>query len=131
MPGKIFINYRHDDDPGFTQALVGYLEQAFPLEQLFMDVDIPAGTDFVQYLDEQVAQCDVLLAVIGKKWIDARDETNMRRLDKSDDFVRIEIESALKHGKLVIPVLAHQAQMPRPDELPEEIRSLARRQAVR
>jgi formylglycine-generating enzyme required for sulfatase activity len=132
MPSKIFINYRRGDDPGFTQALLARLEQAFSSEQLFMDVDsIPAGTDFVHILDEQVAQCDILLAVVGKNWIEARDETGARRLDSPDDFVRLEIESALKQGKRVIPVLVHDARMPRADELPQAISGLARRHAVR
>ena len=132
MAGKIFINYRRGDEPGFTQALFGRLEQAFPPEQLFMDIDnIPPGIDFVHFLDEQVAQCDVLLAVIGKNWIDARDAANARRLDDAADFVRIEIESALAQGKRVIPVLVHEARMPRADELPEGLKPLARRNAVR
>jgi hypothetical protein len=58
MSGKIFINYRHGDEPGFTQALLGRLEQAFPAERLFIDVDnIPPGEDFVRMLESQVAQC--------------------------------------------------------------------------
>ena len=53
MAGKIFINYRRGDEPGFVQALFGRLEQAFPADQLFMDVDnIPAGEDFVRVLEE-------------------------------------------------------------------------------
>jgi hypothetical protein len=132
MGGKIFINYRRGDEPGFTQALLGRLEQAFPAERLFIDVDnIPPGADFVRLLESQVAQCDALLAVIGNGWIDATDDRGSRRLDDPSDFVRIEIESALKQGKRVIPVLVHQARMPRPDELPEAIRPLATRNAVR
>src|SRR5262249_12081332 len=125
-------NYRRGDDPGNTGRLFDRLEEAFSPEQLFMDVDnIPPGRDFVRVLEEQVALCDVLLAVIGKSWLDARDHQGVRRLDKPDDFVRIEIASALKQDKLVIPVLVHDARMPRPDELPEGIRQLARRNAVR
>jgi Domain of unknown function (DUF4189)/TIR domain len=132
MTGKIFINYRRGDEPGFTHALLGRLEQAFPAERLFIDVDnIPPGEDFVHALESQVAQCDALLAVIGNGWLDARDERGSRRLDDPSDFVRIEIESALKQGKRVIPVLVHEARMPRPDELPEAIRPLATRNAVR
>jgi hypothetical protein len=132
MSGKIFINYRRGDDPGFTQALLGRLEQAFPADRLFIDVDnIPPGEDFVRMLESQVAQCDALLAVIGHGWLDATDERGGRRLDDPNDFVRIEIESALRQGKRVIPVLVHQARMPRPDELPEAIRPLATRNAVR
>jgi Domain of unknown function (DUF4189)/TIR domain len=132
MTGKIFINYRRGDEPGFTHALLGRLEQAFPAERLFIDVDnIPAGEDFVRALESQVSQCDALLAVIGNGWLDARDERGSRRLDDPNDFVRIEIESALRQGKRVIPVLVHEARMPRPDELPEAIRPLATRNAVR
>jgi formylglycine-generating enzyme required for sulfatase activity len=132
MSGKIFINYRRGDEPGFTQALLGRLEQSFPAERLFIDVDnIPPGEDFIHVLESQVAQCDTLLAVIGKGWLLATDEGGSRRLDDPDDFVRIEIESALKQGKRVIPVLVNEARMPRPDELPETLRPLARRNAVR
>jgi formylglycine-generating enzyme required for sulfatase activity len=134
MAGKIFINYRRADDPGFAQALFGRLEQAFPSERLFMDVDskeLEPGLDFVHVLQEQVAECDVLVSVIGKAWLDARDATGARRLDNPDDFVRIEIESALKQDKRVIPVLVGEAQMPRADELPEAMKPLARRHAVR
>lgn len=132
MSGKIFINYRRGDEPGFTQALLGRLEQAFPAERLFIDVDnIPPGEDFVRMLESQVAQCDAMLTVIGNNWLDATDERGGRRLDDPHDFVRIEIESALRQGKRVIPVLVHQARMPYPDELPEAIRPLSQRNAVR
>src|ERR1700722_16833399 len=132
MAGKIFINYRRGDDPGFAQALFARLEQAFPPGQLFMDVDnIEPGLDFVRVLEEQVAQSDVLISVIGKGWIDARDDKGARRLDNPEDFVRIEIESALQQEKRVIPVLVGQAQMPRAEELPDAMKPLARRNAVR
>ena len=132
MAGKIFINYRRGDDPGNTGRLFDRLQDAFSREQLFIDIDnIGPGLDFTQVLNERVAECDVVLAVIGKNWIDVRDSTGVRRLDDPDDFVRIELASALGQGKRVIPVLVGEAQMPRPDELPEAIRSLARRNAVR
>jgi TIR domain/PAN domain len=132
MAGKIFINYRRGDDPGNTGRLFDRLQETFQPEQLFMDVDnIAPGLDFVRVLEEQVGQCDALLVVIGKGWIDARDDTGTRRLDNPEDFVRIEIESALKQDKRVIPVLVGDTRMPRPEELPEAIRPLARRNAVR
>jgi len=132
MTGKIFINYRRGDEPGFTQALLGRLEHTFPAEQLFIDVDnIPPGEDFARMLESQVAECDAMLAIIGNGWLDATDERGNRRLHDPNDFVRIEIESALRQGKRVIPVLVHEARMPRADELPEAIRPLATRNAVR
>ena len=75
-----------------------------------MDVDnIAPGLDFVQVLNEEVARCDVVIAVIGKNWLSAADETGERRLDNPEDFVRIEIESALAQKKRVIPVLVNDA----------------------
>src|SRR5712675_132577 len=114
MPGRIFLNYRRGDEPGFALALYGRLEQSFSAEQLFMDVEggIPAGDDFVKVLETQVAQCDVLLALIGQDWLSVTDDTGARRLENPDDFVRIEIESAMRLGKRVIPVLVNKAEMP-------------------
>lgn len=132
MAGKIFINYRRGADAGYSGRLFDRLLGVFPQQQLFMDVDnIAPGLDFVRVLNERVAECDVVLAVIGKGWLDARDASGKRRLDDPDDFVRIEIASALNQDKRVIPVLVNDASMPRPEELPEVLRPLARRNAVR
>jgi hypothetical protein len=114
MGGNIFINYRRGDDPGFAQALFGRLEQVFKGDQLFMDIDdIAPGLDFVEVMNQQVARCDVLISVIGRGWLTAVDESGMRRLDDPQDFVRLEIESALAKKKRVIPVLVNDAKMPR------------------
>jgi uncharacterized protein len=132
MSGKIFINYRRGAESGVTQALFARLEQSFPSETLFMDVDnIPPGRDFVHEIELQVERCDVLLAVIGKGWLAATDEAGRRRLDDPNDLVRVEIQSALQHGKEVIPVLVNEGRMPRAEELPEALKPLARRNAVR
>ena len=132
MTGKIFINYRRGDDAGNTGRLFDRLQDEFEPEQLFLDVDnIAPGLDFVSVLYERVGECDVLLAVIGKQWINAANEAGNRRLDDPDDFVRIEIESALTQGKRVIPVLVGEAQMPRLEDLPDSLRPIVRRNAVR
>jgi TIR domain len=132
MAGKIFINYRRGDDAGYSGRLFDRLQDVFAPQQLFMDVDnIAPGLDFVRVLNDRVAECDVVLAVIGRNWIDARDAAGKRRLDDPEDFVRIEIASALDQGKRVIPVLVADAPMPRPDDLPEALRPLSRRNAVR
>ena len=132
MAGRIFINYRRGDDPGNTGRLFDRLQESFAPEQLFLDVDnIRPGFDFVRVVEEQIAQCDAILAVIGPRWLDATDTSGNRRLDDPNDFVRIEIESALNQNKRVIPVLVGEARMPRADELPDAIRPMARRHAVR
>jgi hypothetical protein len=128
MGGKIFINYRRGDDPGFTQALYQRLEDEFTADDLFMDVEghIKPGDDFVAVLNAQVVATDLLLAIIGPRW----SELLTARANDPDDFVAIEIKAALENNKRVIPVLVGGAAMPRADALPETIRSLARRNAV-
>jgi tetratricopeptide (TPR) repeat protein len=131
MGGKIFINYRRDDSIGMAGRLHDRLAHTFGRAKLFMDVDhIPAGTDFVAYLNSQAAECDVILVVIGPNWLSVRDESGGRRLDKPDDFVAIEIAAALARDVRVIPVLVDGARMPKASELPDSLKALARRHAV-
>ena len=131
MPGKIFISYRRRDDPGGAGRLFDALNEAFEPDRLFLDVDsIEPGQDFVEVIEDRVAKSAILLAVIGQHWIDATDDRGNRRLDNAQDYVRIEIESALKQKTRVIPVLIGDAKMPGADALPESIRKLARHNAV-
>ena len=130
--GMIFINYRRGDDPGFAGRLFDRLTSVFRPEQLFMDVDsIAPGEDFISILNEQVSRCDIFLAIIGRSWLESRDQGGRRRLDDSNDFVRVEIETGLGLGKRVIPVLVNNAAMPGAEELPPGLKPLARRNAVR
>ena len=132
MAGGIFISYRRDDARHAAGRLVDRLEQTYAREQLFFDIDnIAPGLDFVRVLSEQVQACDVLLAVIGQGWLDARNEDGSRRLGDPKDFVRIEIEAALARDIRVVPVLVDGAPMPREVDLPEKLQPLARRNAGR
>ena len=132
MSGKIFINYRRGDDPGSVGRLFDRLRGSFAADQLFMDVDsIAPGLDFVRVLEDQVDKCDLFLAVIGPRWLDARNEAGEPRLNDPNDFVRIEIETGLRLGKRIIPVLVNEAAMPRAEHLPEPLQPLVRRNAVR
>ena len=127
----IFINYRRDDAPGVAGRLYDHLAKNFSRRDLFIDVDaIKPGRDFVKQLDAQVSQCDVLLALIGPHWLAQEDEQGRRRIQGDEDYVRIEIAGALKRDIPVIPVLVHGADMPAKDELPEDLKSLSRRQAL-
>lgn len=134
MP-KIFISYRREDSEAIVGRLDDHLVAHFGRDQLFLDVDtIPFGVDFRAHLDKAVSQCDVLLAVMGEHWLDVRyregPRAGQRRLDDPEDFVRIEIESALARSILVIPVLVGRASMPRAEELPEKLRPLSFRNAA-
>jgi hypothetical protein len=131
MADRIFINYRRDDSSASAGRLNDRLVQEFGRKSLFMDVDnMPAGVDFVAYLNERVAACDVFLAVIGPNWLDAGDASGRRRLDDPDDYVSIEIAAALERDIRVIPVLIDGASLPKSDELPQPLKPLIRRHAI-
>ena len=131
MARNIFINYRREDSIGTAGRLHDRLAQTFGRDKLFMDLDhIPAGIDFVEHLNSQVAECGVILVVIGVNWLSAKDESGDRRLDSPDDFVAIEIAAALTRDIRVIPVLVNGASMPKASELPASLKPLARRQAA-
>ena len=131
MKRAIFISYRRDDTEGEAGRLFDDLTQAFGKDSVFMDVDgIAPGMDFRKAIEENVSGCGVLLAVIGKTWASVTGADGRRRLDEPTDFVRLEIATALQRNIAVIPVMVHGANMPRPDEFPEELKDLAYRNSV-
>jgi hypothetical protein len=96
-----------------------------------MDVAaIEPGRDFRKAIDQSVAACTVLLAVIGREWLESTDAAGSRRLDDPNDFVRIELASALRRDIPVVPVLVRGAKMPQADQLPGDLKDLAYRNAV-
>jgi hypothetical protein len=78
-------------------------------------------------LEEQVENCNILLTIIGPKWLSARDANGRRRLDNPADFVRVELAAALRRGIPVIPILLDGAEAPPAEQLPENIRELSRK----
>ncbi len=91
---------------------------------------IELGDDFVETISNAVGSCDILLALVGQEWLDVASADGSRRLDDPDDFVRLEIEAALKRKVLLIPILVDGAIMPRGDQLPPSIAPMVRRQAL-
>lgn len=88
MSGRIFISYRRDDSSASAGRLYDRLAAHFPKEQIFIDVDnLDPGGDFVETIEQSVGSCDVLIAVIGKRWLISSEAEGSRRLDNSDDFV--------------------------------------------
>src|SRR5215471_2135372 len=131
MATKVFISYRRDDSAGHAGRVHDRLEREFGRDLLFMDVDaVPLGINFVKVLGEEVAKCDVLVAVIGPNWLNARDEDGNRRLDNPHDFVRIEIGVALQRNIPVIPILLDGAKVPKPSQLPKELEELSLRNGL-
>jgi outer membrane protein OmpA-like peptidoglycan-associated protein len=131
---KVFISYRREDSQHQADRLHAALKSYVPdpEQDIFIDVDnIPLGVDFSAHLESKVAQCDVLLALIGSDWLSICDaKTGARRLDDPQDFVRVEIASALKRGVAVVPVLLDGAAFPVVQDLPDDLKPLARRNGV-
>jgi HAMP domain-containing protein len=123
MP-KLFISYRRDDSAANAHRIDSELRKYFRRDELFIDIDtLQPGTDFAQEITSSIKQCDVFLAVIGQRWVTPR-------LHELNDFVRLEVTTALDTDMLVIPVLVDAAKMPPPEKLPEPLQQLATRQAI-
>jgi hypothetical protein len=128
---KIFISYRREDTSGYAGRLHDALSLHFGADRVFMDVDsIDYGMDFVEVVEKAVSSCEILIAVIGKRWVDIADKKGQRRLDNPQDLVRVEIATALKRGIRVVPAIVQDAVMPAEDVLPEPLAKLARRNAI-
>lgn len=130
MP-RIFISYRRDDTAPYAGRLFADLADHVQRGDLIMDIDsIAPGEHFGQFIRDEVGSCDVLLALIGKRWLTIRDSRRRRRLDDPEDFVRIEIGTALARDIRVVPVLLGGARVPNPARLPPDLQALSQRQAV-
>ena len=125
---SVFVSYRRDDSKHAAGRLGERLHERF---HLFMDIDnIRPGTDFTAVVRNAVDQADVVLAIIGTAWLASTKEPGTRRLDDPDDWVALEVGTALRRGTPVIPVLVDGARMPERGELPEKLADLASRQAI-
>jgi hypothetical protein len=130
-PGRIFISYRRAEAAYPTAWLYERLATHFGREDIVRDIDsIEPGDDFGEVIGRAVASCDVMLVVIGPRWISITDDDGRRRLDDSEDFVRREIEAALHREIRVIPILIDGASVPRSEQLPPSLVKLSSRQAV-
>lgn len=128
----IFLSYRREDSKAHAGRICDHLADHFGAEHVFFDIDsIPAGEDFVDYLQSQISACDIMVVVIGPDWLKASDGDDRRRLDDPLDFVRLEIAQALVRKIPIFPVLVDGAEMPRAVDLPDDLAPFSRKQATR
>lgn len=131
MSHGVFINYRRDDAGPYARLMKIRLGQRFPETNVFMDLDsIDVGADFAEAIESAVCSCAVLVALIGRRWLTITDDEGRRRLDNPDDYVRFEIQAALERRIRVIPVLVDGAVAPRQQQLPHDLRKVARLNAL-
>jgi hypothetical protein len=129
MP-KITISYRRADSQDITGRIFDRLVARFGRDSVFRDIDnIRPGLDFREQIEQTLQRSDVLLAIVGPKWL-GRAKSADPRIENEADLVRIEIATALKRNIPVIPVLVGGTKMPTTRHLPEEIKEFAFRHAV-
>src|SRR5262249_30424833 len=103
------------------------LVEHYGQDSVFFDIEtLDPGTDFRKLIISVIRRCDVMLAIIGPKWLRQGKRARLRNKEKeSDDWVRIEIETALQCKIPIVPVLVEGATMPAPEQLPDSIKDLA------
>src|SRR5579864_1419120 len=126
---RITISYRRDDSDVITGRIFDRLSAHYGRETVFRDIDsIPLGVDFRKHVNSVLDDTDIMVAVVGPKWIGPR--PGQSRLDNAADPVRVEIDAALRKKVPLIPVLVLRAQMPRADQLPPSLEDFAYRNAA-
>jgi len=127
----VFISYRHEDSKSYAGRIFDRLKRSFGADHVFMDITaIHAGSDFVVAIDKALGRSGAFVVVIGRQWLSIADEHGNRRLDDPRDFVRLESAAALARGTRIVPVLVDNASMPSAEALPDNLKKLARIQAL-
>lgn len=131
----IYLSYRREDSAAMAGRLADRLAARFGREAVvkdaFHELDVvPEGAPVQAYLDGILQDCAAQLVIIGRQWLDARDEAGRRRLDNPLDVVRLEVEAALRRGIPVIPLLVHGVGVPPAEALPAGLRELVQRNGL-
>ena len=121
----IFVSYRRSGAKHAAYRLRDKLRHEFGDDQVFLDLDnIPAGARFADVIRDTIARARVVVVVIGPDWLDMRDADGRRRLDDPEDWVRQEVETALRANVEVIPVLVDGVNDIDATKLPATMRGL-------
>ncbi|MCC5598393.1 4a-hydroxytetrahydrobiopterin dehydratase [Nostoc favosum] len=131
LNAPIFVSYRRADSAAEAGRLHSTILRELGRNTVFMDTSsIEPGTQWSKELEEALQKAQIVIVVIGTEWIRISDEFGLRRIDQEDDWVRQEIEFALREDKKLLPLLVRGAKMPPSNKLPTSISALTRRQAV-
>jgi hypothetical protein len=131
IPLRAFVSYRRGDTAAYAGRLHDTLVERLDPANVFMDVDaIDLGSDFRTAIDGAISSADVVIVLIGRSWLTATDADGQRRLDDPDDVLRLELEAALAHDRVVIPVCVQGAEIPLAEDLPATLVPLATRQGI-
>ena len=115
------ISYRRSDSDVFAGRVHDRIVNCYGDQSAFIDVDnIPLGKDFRVHIQEELANADAILVIVGQKWLGSKGGRS--RIMDAADPVRIEVETALSRGLPTIPILVGNTTMPRPEQLPDTLK---------
>ena len=116
----IGISYRRDEPTQISFRLRDRLASEFGEKKIFFDhASIPSGADFVEYIKSSFRNCKLILVIIGSTWVGKKDESGRTRIQRPDDYIRMEIEFAMDNGIQILPILVEGNSFPNDSELPE------------
>ena len=131
MPKRVFISYRREDTGSAAGRVYDRLSRLLPKSNLFFDVNtIGGGEDFVRRIESEIGRSDVALVFIGDKWLEPAPASGRGRIWEQDDFVCAELRAALARPMLILPILVAGARMPKPEQLPKDVRPVTGKNAM-
>jgi len=116
---KFFFSYRHSDNADYAERIYQHFETYFSSQNVFIDKEIRISDDWLATVRSEIQSSDALVVIIGPEWL-----TLLQRKAFKVDYVRMEIEEAIKENKLLVPIQILGASLPPRDELPEELHPL-------
>ena len=129
MPSNIFINYRREDSSGYSLAIYNELIKWYDRDMIFKDFNtIEPGEDFSESIENALNSCTILLVLVANNWMDILKKRQEKRGEP--DFVRMEIATALLKGVYTIPIVLNRANILIEDELPDDLKKIAKRQCL-
>ena len=131
MAKRVFISYRREDTGPAAGRVYDRLSRLLPKSNLFFDVStIGGGENFVRRIHSEIGRSDVALVFIGDKWLEPARPSGRGRIWEQDDYVRAELRAALARPMLILPILVAGARMPKPEQLPEDVRAVTGKNAL-
>jgi hypothetical protein len=128
---RVFISYRREDTAPAAGRVYDRLSRLLSKPNVFFDVStIGGGEDFEKKIASEIGRSDAALIFIGREWLAPVQPTGNVRMWETDDYVRAEVRAALARPILLLPVLVAGAQMPKPEQLPEDVRAIITKQAL-
>ncbi|MCI0710540.1 MAG: SUMF1/EgtB/PvdO family nonheme iron enzyme [Chloroflexi bacterium] len=122
---KIFINYRRADNAVFVELIRTWFMHRYGRENVFMDFDsIPPFARFEDFIRQKISESDAVVSIIGPQWLDLLQE---KAREGKPDYVRIELEEALKHHKVIAPLCIQDGKVPPEEHIPENLRPIFER----